>query len=255
MSSLERGLDLLEALLNARQPLGVTELSRLTEQSKSTVHRALTVLVQHGFARQRPDSRYELGMRLAALSGQGSGLPAWHEIALPHLEWLRDESGETSHLGVGISNEVIYVEKKESRQSLRMSSAVGWRNPLYCTALGKAILSVAPEAFRERYLASTTLAPRTEHTITDIDELVLDLGLTRARGFSIDEQELELGLRCIGSPVFDVSGSVVGAVSISGPISRVDADTLGPLVLEAATRISQTIGFRADGAMVTGSAE
>jgi DNA-binding IclR family transcriptional regulator len=140
---------------------------------------------------------------------------------------------------------VVYIAKVESRHAVRMYSYIGARLPMYCTALGKAMMAFGPEDWIQETLARG-LEPRTPHTIINASALKADLDAIRARGFSIDNEENEIGVRCVGAPVFDFTRSVIGAISLSGPTERMDQERsaeLGPVVREAARQISQRMGY------------
>jgi IclR family acetate operon transcriptional repressor len=164
------------------------------------------------------------------------------------MEDLQTESAETVNLGVPAPDAVIYIDVVERPHGLRMSTEVGRREPYHATALGKAIAAHWPEfeTQLEALLAHGPLAKKTPRTIVDPLTLRRELEATRARGYAIDDEESESGVRCVGAPVFDHRGAVIAAISLAGPASRLPASriaALGPKVVAAARRISAGMGF------------
>lgn len=240
-----KGLALVDVLASEQGPLALSELARRARQPRSTSHRLLRTLGEFGLVAQRDDGRYALGQRLVDLGRRAVLNADLREIARPRLRRLRDLTGETAHLGVVLGDEVVYLEKVESEHAVRMASEIGGRNPLHCTALGKAILAHGSPELCDRVLRAGRLASRTEHTLTNAAALAEDLRLVRSRGFSLDDEESELDLRCIGAPVLDAEGRAVAAVSVSGPTTRVtdeNVDRFAALVIAAARAIGRSLG-------------
>jgi DNA-binding IclR family transcriptional regulator len=170
-------------------------------------------------------------------------------VAGPFLEKLGGETGETAHLGVLSDNEVVSIASSDGHHAVRMSVTVGQRSPVHCSSLGKSILAFLPEGSVDSILRERGLKSYTRHTIGRRSELILELKQIRARGFAVDDQELEEGLKCIGSPVRDYSGKVVAALSIAGPALRLTKErvrAMAPLVVQAASDLSVCLGYRSD---------
>jgi len=168
------------------------------------------------------------------------------ELAKAGLRELSRASQETAHLAVLEGTDMLYIDKVDSPQSVRMHSVIGTRNPLYCTAMGKAILAFLPPEERDTLLDEITLTPRTSRTITDKAALATHLERVRVRGFAIDDMENEEGIRCVGAPIFDHTGSVTAAVSISGPAYRLSdsrLQELSALVAGIGEAISGKLGY------------
>jgi DNA-binding IclR family transcriptional regulator len=238
VQSVDRACALLHVL--GRTPGGAPlgQLSRDTGLHKSTARRILLSLVAAGLVRQAPpDDHYRLGAALPHL-GDVARLHLFDgNVAHSILRTLRDQTNETVHLGVLDRFELVYVDKIESLQSLQVASRIGARAPLYCTGLGKAYLAHMPEGWIARYLVAVELAAKTPNTITDRAALLEDLAKTRKRGWSVDDVENEADVRCIGAPVLDSSGTVVAAVSVTAPASRLTMDKVpqaAALLLNAA---------------------
>jgi IclR family acetate operon transcriptional repressor len=227
--------------------LTLADLSQRVSLPKSTVHRYLNTLQELGLVQRGDTDRFRLGTKVIELAGvylAGSDL---RNEAQSILDDLSARTNETVHLAVRSGTEVVYIAKVESRHAVRMYSYIGARLPMYCTALGKAMLAFGPEDWRSETLARG-LAPRTSHTLVGAEPFAADLETIRRRGFSIDSEENEDGVRCVGAPVFDLNRSVIAAISLSGPTGRIDparALELGPTVREAAHLISQRLGYAA----------
>ena len=158
---------------------------------------------------------------------------------------LSQLSNETCHLGVRDGDCVLYIDKVESPHSLRMVSRVGGTNPLHCTGIGKAILAWLPPDELDEY-CSRPLERRTANTIVAPEILRAELQRTRDRGYAVDDIENEIGVRCVGAPIFDHDGDLVGAVSLAGPTLRMTWERVEQLtapVIEAAREISARLGF------------
>jgi DNA-binding IclR family transcriptional regulator len=156
--------------------------------------------------------------------------------------------GETVHLALLDRAEVLYIERIEAQRSLTMGSKLGARNPIYCTALGKAILAYLPENEVDQILAASRMEARTRNTITNVLALKRELERIRDRGYAIDDEEIEDGVRCIAAPILNASNRAVAAVSVSGPSSRITPDRfqlIGKTMLKAAQELSTRIGRQA----------
>lgn len=213
---------------------------------RPTAHRLLANLEAAGFvAQQGENGSYRLGLRLLELGHLVESELTIVGIAHPHLERLRDATGETTHLAVLEGTTVVYLDKVESDRAIRMVSRVGARLPAHITALGKAMLAYFPrvaELYDGRELDSFT--GRSARTV---DELLARLEEVRAAGFSVDDEEVEIGLRCIGAPVTGRSGDVVGAISLSAPTSRLPLERIAETaraVREIADAVSRDLGYR-----------
>jgi IclR family acetate operon transcriptional repressor len=225
--------------------LTLADLSQRVSLPKSTVHRYLATLQELGLAQRSDSDRFLLGTKVIELAGTylaGSDLRNECQAA---LEGLSAQTNETVHLAVRSEAEVVYISKVESRHAVRMYSYIGARLPMYCTALGKAMLAFGPEDWLRQTL-SQGLEARTSHTLVSASALESELAAIRARGFSVDNEENEVGVRCVGAPIFDFTQSVIAAISLSGPTDRIDSPRsaeLGPVVHESARHISQRLGY------------
>jgi len=234
-------MDILEAVGESPQGLGQGDITACLALPRTTVYRLLAVLVARGLLRRDPLRKvYCLGFRCFEMARRAYAAPDLVAAAAGELRALRDLTGETSYLAMLDGLEVISLERCDGAHSLRSHAAVGQRKPAYCTSQGKAILSaMAPEA-RDALLRDIPLKALTPHTFTDRRRLAAELKITAARGWSMDDEEIVLGVRCVGAPVVDPEGRVRGAISVAGPawrITRERAELLGPEVAEAARRV------------------
>lgn len=246
-SSVVRAFGLLD-LVAAAEPRGITlaELAGQVAMAKSSVLRYLATLEEVDAVRRDGGGRFRLGLKMVELAGGLLENDDLRSVAEPLLHELAEVSGETVHLGVASGSEIVYIGKVESRHSVRLVSRIGARTPIHCSAMGKAYLAALDEPAREDLTRS--LPARTPHTITSREALEDELERIRVTGYSIDDEENELGVRCVGAAVVSASGAPLGAVSISGPAARVDRDRaadLGPAVIDTAERIARQLGHRA----------
>lgn len=246
VQSIERAIRIMEELATEKEGLGVTELSQRVQLHKSTVHRILNTLLLYGYVERNPHTeRYRLGMKLLYLGGAILDRMDIRSEARDILDALAKEVNETVHLVVPEGDKAIYVDKIDSRRTIRMYSQIGRRAPYHASAVGKAILAFLPKEEAETII-SKGLERYTKNTITDPEKLRNHLEMIRRKGYAIDEEENEVGIRCIGAPVFDHTGRVVAAVSISGSILTVTRDKIPELskkVVDSARRISEKLGW------------
>jgi IclR family acetate operon transcriptional repressor len=243
--SIDKALTVLEALAEHSR---VTDIAVGTGLPKSTVHRILQSLVGWGFARTDGNGGYLPGPRILTLAGKVMSRfdPAQHADSA--LQGLRDRTGFTVHFAIRSGDEAVYVRKLEGLRPYQMGSRVGMSLRLHSTSIGKAILAQLSDREVAAITSRTGLDPRTQHTITDVDALVAHLTEVRRRGHAIDDEENERGIRCVGAPVFDHTGAVMGGISVSGLAFEVDADdtTLIAEVVAAARDVSLAMGAPPD---------
>jgi DNA-binding IclR family transcriptional regulator len=248
-SSLRRALGILEALVEpsaAGRRLSLADLAAVTGLNKTTLLRLTEPLQEVGLLSRDDQGRFGLGVGALTLGEAYLAGLDLRTVARPFLEELVAESGETAHLVVFEEPYVVYLDKLDSPSTVRMHSRVGGRMPLYCTAAGKAMLAWLPTDVVDRVL-SQPMPAHTEHTLTSPDALRQNLDEVRKRGWSLDDVENEPDIRCVGAPIFDRSGAVVAACSLSGPdqrITRAKAYELGPRVRAAADGISRSLGAK-----------
>ncbi len=232
--------------------LGVTELADRLDLHKSTVHRFLVNLEACGLVeRNRHTARYRLGLRIFELGGLVlQQMNLWEE-ALPFLEGLVRDTGETGHLAVLDGGEAVYVEKVEARRALRIPSAIGRGYPAHATSLGKVLLASLDPDTCEQLVADRGLIKCAPRTIIDPAALRIELDRVRDNGYAVDDEEYEEGLRCVGAPIVGHTGHVVAAIGIGGPVTRVTparVSELAQLVIDAANGLSKRMGSEQSGA-------
>lgn len=250
VQAVEHCLHLIDALSRNERARGVTELSGDLCLAKSTVYRLLRTLVEHGYVLQDPTSgRYRLGLKLLELGAIVSDHLTIRMIAQPHLQALMEATKETVHLGLLEGHEVVYADKIECPQTIRMYSRVGRRSPLHCTALGKALLAYQrDQALRDMVRAG--IRRYTSRTITAFRRLRAELQQIRAEGFALDNEEFEDGLRCIAAPIRDRTETVVASLGIAGPATRLESGRMPELikhVKQAADAVSADLGYKRTG--------
>jgi IclR family acetate operon transcriptional repressor len=235
-------------LLASKHEGGITlsDVSDTLNISKSTSHRYLTTLEDLGAAVRDEGDRFYLGPKLIELTGFFLSKFDLRNKGEPFLERLSLQTQETTHLAIPSGADVIYIAKVDGSHSIRMASHIGARGPMYCTSLGKSILAHYPVE-RVEEIAQRGLHSRTPFTIATIEALHAELIQVRKQGFAVDNQENEEGVRCVGSPIFDYSRKVIGAISVSGPANRITEDRfdlLGSLTADAARGISRSMGYQ-----------
>ncbi len=258
--TLDRALNVLfQVSASGSRGLSLAECTAILEYSKPTTFRILRTLQARSLLIHDSDrGAYTLGPMVLRLGmGYLESLDLRRE-ALPTMRRLGAETGETIHLSILDGVDVVYIEKVDSPQSVRMFSRIGLTMPAHSTGIGKAILAYLPEEDLRARLPDR-LEARTAATITSRDRLVEHLRGVRARGYSTDDMENEDGISCVGAPIFDHTGAVCAGLSIAGPATRVTPDRfagLGPLVRDAGAEISARLGYqpvRSDGVPEAGS--
>ncbi len=252
--TLSRGLDVLEALARADEDgLGPSALGQRVDLDKATVTRLLRTLVEAGYVTQDETTRrYRLTGRILWLAHRAPIRLDLRSVARPHLIALRDELGETVHLGVMEDLRVVYVDKLEADNSIQLVSAIGQTMPLHSTSLGKAMLAALPDEEREGKYARMDLTRRTERTILDLAAFREEIRRTQRRGYATDDRENEPFGACVGAAIVGADGRPLGALSISGPYFRIH-DRLrffGERARAVAGAIARELG--ADGGVPTG---
>jgi IclR family transcriptional regulator, KDG regulon repressor len=243
---LERAVDILQVLADDSRELSAGEVAERLSLHKSTIHRLLMVLDSHRLIRRNAETgRYALGLRLFEFGSRAVKDLRLREQAQPYLEQLSHETGETAHVCVLDRGEMVSVAYADGPRSLRIPATVGRRTAAYCSAVGKATLAFLPEALLEQVLASQTLRARTDKTLVTRAALMADLRQVRMRGYAVDDEEIEKGLRCVGSPVWNYSGNVVAAISVAGPAFRITKSrvpSIARAVMAVTGRLSAELG-------------
>ena len=247
LSSVANSIRLIKAFSDDEYEIGISNLAKRLGLAKSTVHRLASTLIDAGMLEQNSENgRYRLGLSLFELGSLVRRKMDVSSEAKPYLKMLREKTGETVHLAILDQASVLFINNLESEHAVRMSVNVGVRAPAHCTAVGKALLAFQAADAVETVLAGA-FETRTAKTISNATDLRQDLATVRARGYAIDDEELELGLRCIAAPIRDHSGNVVAATSVAGPAQRMTKKALSafaPDVIAAADAISARLGYQ-----------
>jgi IclR family transcriptional regulator, KDG regulon repressor len=247
LSSVATAIELLKAFSEDEVEIGISTLARRLGVAKSTAHRLAATLVSENLLEQdRATGKYRLGIALFRLGTLVRRRMNVSEVARPHLFSLRETTNETVHLAILDGSDIMYVYFLESTQAIRMRSDLGLRKPAYCTAEGQAILAFSPPDVVQAVIHKG-LQARTPNTITDADKLARALESVRARGCAVDDEESEVGVRCVAAPIRNDAGDVVAAVGVAGPVSRLSKRSLSafmPHVVRTAGAISARLGHR-----------
>jgi IclR family transcriptional regulator, KDG regulon repressor len=248
VQSVDRALRILEIISTRKEGYGITEISKEMLLNKTSVYRMVSTLVQHGFVEQDAETeKYKMGYKVLELSSILLEFLDLRTEAKAYLKELEQFTNEVIHLVVYDRGEVVYIEKLEGSETLRMHSKVGTRAPMHCTSVGKAILAYLPPSEVSQLLDQYDFTEHTPYTIMDKDALMKHLVEVREQGFAFDMEENELGINCIAAPIFDNSRKVVAAISISGPTMRMTSEKLDELktrIVEVALKISRRLGYR-----------
>jgi DNA-binding IclR family transcriptional regulator len=246
VQALDRAFAVLDLLGESSTPLGLAQVASSLQLHKSTAHRFLMVLERHHMVERTTNGKFRLGLRLFEFGNRAIEQYDLRERAQPHLRRLVAETEETAHLCILEQGHVIYIDKIEPARSVRMITRVGASNPIYCTSVGKAMLAFLPEERMEEIIRRIKFERFTQRTISTLEALRVEIEKTRRRGYAIDDEEFEEGLRCIAVPILDAQRNPVAAVSVSGPSFRVTAHKLPAIanhLLHCVRNISVDMGF------------
>jgi DNA-binding IclR family transcriptional regulator len=238
---LHKTLDILENIKDKSAGVKLSDLARAVAMPKATVYRIVATLESRGFLDRGEDGGYRMARKLFDLQQRQPIEQILNRVAPPMMEDLAKSCRETVNLGILDGGEVVVVNTVESPQTIRMSSKVGNRRCIHTTAIGKVLLAALPEKEMLRLLRLKGLPRLTPYTLVNRPALLTELERVRERGYAIDNQENELDGRCIGAPVLGPDGRVVAALSISGPVFRMDlnrARSLAPKLKQICTAIS-----------------
>lgn len=249
IQSVNRAMDILEALNQREEPANLTELSAILGLNKTTLFHLIKTLEARNFVAMNPATgRYTLGLKLFELGQSVEHQTIVMNIARPLMRAIRDKYNETLHLGVlqesGDHLYATYIDKVESTNPIRLASRIGRHIPLHCTALGKMFLSTLSREQFDQMLGSEPLARYTDKTFTDRDELFAEIAASRRRGWFFDNKEYEPEVHCIAVPVHDGAGRLAAGISISMPADRLTGavkENLIPDMLELSRRLTREL--------------
>jgi len=228
ISSLAKGIDVLE-LLAERGELSVSEVARHLGQNRTGSHRFLATLKELGYVEQNRNNKYHLTFKMLEFGMKRSNRLGIKTIALPYMKTLSKAFGETINLGVRDGYNIFHLEKINSKEILRMDSPIGSSAPIYCSALGKTIVAFMDPDELASLLSAVEFKPMGPNCISSVDELKKELEKVKEQGVAVDDEELVSGLRCVAAPVFDQTGAVPYAISVSGPTMRLTKERVGEI--------------------------
>ncbi|HEA65820.1 hypothetical protein LCGC14_2245720 [marine sediment metagenome] len=247
LSSTKKVFTILEILCEEHEK-SISELAKRLNLQRSNVHRILSTLRHLGYLEQNPDTgNYSASLKIFELGNAVINRKGLLSVAHPFLEKLAKQFRETANLGYLNKREVIYLDKVESTESLRMDTKVGFRVPAYCTAIGKILLAHLSKAELKDYLKDHNLLQLTTNTINSPEKLMKSLTQIQEQGYAIDNEEFYEGVRCISSPIINHTRKVIASVSIAGPSVRMNNDKLAQIkksLLSVTDEISIKLGYQ-----------
>lgn len=249
-----KALTILEVLLQTADPLSAREIGERSGVNRTTVHRLLNTLMLHGWVERHAEGGYRLSIKFLALARVSEQVRGFFDEIRPALIPLSERSRETVHVGVLDGFDVVHVDKIESLEHVGVSSRIGSRGVTHRTGLGKALLAASTDEYVTSYIVQgrRRAAPyRVESA--DVDAIWADVATTRERGYSIDDEDDSVGVRCLGSAILGAGGNPVFAISLTGPsprFTRTTCDELGPVVVQVARELTLRLG----GSLPEGSA-
>lgn len=242
-----RALAIFELLARSKGGLTLAELTRRLSLPKSSTHCLLLTLERCGYLRRNEStSRYMFGLKLFSLANMAVSGIKLREQAAPFLRSLMEKTGLTVHLAILEQNEAVLIEKVEPPGSFKLATWLGKRMEAHCTSTGKALIAFLPETELDRLIREHGLPRHNENTIGRARRLKEHLAQVRSLGYAVDDEEDELGFRCVGSPIFDSSGYVIAAVSVCGTTEQIRPENLPTLAAEVkltASQISRVLGL------------
>lgn len=248
IQTVAQALDILEQFHDNIDELGIAELSRRLKLHKNKVFRLLATLESRYYVEQNiVTENYRLGLKNLRLGQTFVKQMGFLRQARPVQEYLVRKCNETSYVAIMKDFQIVYLDAVESDLPVRVVPRVGEKLPIYCTAAGKVVAASLNEETLREYIHAGKLKRYTSNTISDPDELVNHLRSIADLGYAVDNEELDVGVKCVGAPIRDYTRQVIGAVSISGPSIRLSAERMSheliPLVKKAAEEISIRLGF------------
>ena len=243
---IDRATRLLDALSRYAKPTPLKILSADTELHPSTAFRILQSLIANRFVEKNADGNYKLGQRILQMSNRLHSDLDIKAIAMPFMERLKDQLGETINLTIREGDVVIYFEKVTPNRMMHVQQVIGSRAPLHVTAVGKLMLGLGGEQEIHAYSQRTNLPAYTQNTLSSFQALKTECMQSHQQGYSFDNEEAEIGVGCIGVLIYDSKGQVAAGLSVSAPISRRKSDWVDELI-SAGQNISNLLGYSKDG--------
>ncbi|MEJ1121209.1 IclR family transcriptional regulator [Phyllobacterium sp. CCNWLW109] len=246
--TLGKAISVLDIIANSSEALRFTDVLKLSDQPRGTLHRQISNLIDEGLIAVNRDNCYTLGLRLLQFASKAWAGNEFRNVAAPHIQKLHEATGETVHLGVLRDIEVIYLDKIESRQNIRMVSQIGNTAPAFCTGVGKAALSALPDDELRERVERIEFRPYTPNTLADAAALLSEISTIRSTGNAYDREEHELGITCVAAPIFSRTDALFTAsVSVTGPAYRVTPEMLASwteITRDTASAIMQSMAIQ-----------
>jgi IclR family transcriptional regulator, KDG regulon repressor len=246
LSSVANAIRLLKVFSDDSYEIGISDLGKRLQLPKSTVHRLASTLIDANMLEQSEENgKYRLGLAMFELGSLVRRKMDVSSEAKPFLMALREKTGETVHLAILDGASIMYINSLESKQAIRMTLDIGMRKPAHSTAAGKVLLAFQPADVLEMVLAEGLLG-HTSTTIVDPDEFRHELAQIRTRGYAMNDEENQVGVRSVAAPVRDYAGNVIAATSVAGPAQRLTKKVMSafaPEVVNAADAISARLGY------------
>jgi len=243
---IDRGLDLIELLATSQQGMSISELCAITGLPKSTVHRILSTYAERHYVEKNPDtSVYCLGHKFVEIASLFLNKITLKTEAAPIMHELASSFQCVSYLGILEQNEVMYLERAEQFNSLRLYAQIGKREPVYCTALGKVLSAALPESEFQRMARQLSFIPYTPSSVKNLEQFQKEVEFAREKGYALDREEHTAGSSCIAVPIYDYTRKVMAALSISGPglLNNYDEEYLAARMKDAAMTLSKRVGY------------
>lgn len=243
---LDRAFDILEILSEASSPMSLSEIVKATELSKSTVHRILTSMLSRSFVSKTEKGEYTIGYKIVEMASTHINNLELVTEAKPYLSIIMRELDLTAHLGILEGNDVVYIEKMDGHSNAQLYTQIGHRSPAFCSSIGKCLLSGMSRDELDDVLDTCDFKQYTANTIVSRREFINHLKDVRRQGWAIDDEEFEVGHRCIGATIYDYRGIPVAAISASGSTKQLNDDNLQDTidkVKQLAGQLSRQIGY------------
>lgn len=240
--AVERALQILSSFDDQHTERGLSEIAQEVDLHKATTHRLVTTLVNYGYLERTDGQKYRLGLRLTDLGFKAIRRMDLRREALPYMLQLSRQMEEACDLSIFDRGEVFYIEYVPGPHALTVAAAVGQHLPAYCTASGKLFLANLSSDALNAYLEHP-LITHTGKTITSAEKLRLQLDEIREKGYALDDEELEEGIRAVSAPICNRRGEISASVSMPGPTSRMTLERI-PLIAQALKETARSISRR-----------
>jgi DNA-binding IclR family transcriptional regulator len=247
--SLEKALCMIETLAEQDKPMGVSDLCKLMDIPKTSAFFILNTLESHAYISKTEDGKYKLGTKFLTLGATILNKLDIRHFAIPFMQKLMEDCKFTVHLAVLDQGEALFIEKLENQGFVKFSTYIGQRQPLHVSGVGKALAGFISESLLDEILVTKGLPRKTENTITTIREFKAALGTIRKQGFAVEDEEGEIGVRCIGAPIFDARSRLKASISVTALRAELtihEIPVIGNKVKQTALEISRSIGYSGD---------